>query len=253
MTLCFTQLDNPTNHLSMAPALSRLMGHSCTCHSGKRVNATCRHTTAALKALCVPGSFRSTKKMATQMGDVSRPDDQQPRSCGQPAVPATPQQATTPSPAPPRLSRESRNNSRNQFLRGFGDPQPRSPSPLRRGYGPQFAAPGAEDGQGGRGGRARDRRGGRRGRGRDRQGDRGGGAEDGQDDGGTEDGQDGGGDEDGLDGGGGGVPKRMCNGDNGCFAVSSFLFLIGIEVCKTFYQNKSLDGWKYKSKLNVSK
>ena len=28
----------------------------------------------------------------------------------------------------------------------------------------------------------------------------------------------------------GGVPKRMLNGDNGCFAVSSFLLLIGIEV-----------------------
>ena len=191
----------------MAPVLSRLMGHSCTCRSGKRVNATCRHTTAALKALCVPGSFRSTKKMATQMGDVSRPDDQQPRSCGQPAVPATPQQATTPTPAPPRLSRESRNNSRNQFLRGFGDPQPRSPPPLRRGYGPQFAAPGVEDGQGGDRGGAEDGQGGG--------GEGGGGAED---------------DQQSDDEGGGGVPKRMLNGANGCFAVSSFLFLIGIEV-----------------------
>ena len=189
----------------MAPVLNRLMGHSCTCRSGKRVNATCRHTTAALKALCVPGSFRSTKKMATQMGDVSRPDDQQPRSCGQPAVPATPQQATTPTPAPPRLSRESRINSRNQFLRGFGDPQPQSPPPLRRGYGPQFAAPGAE-----RGG-AED--------------EQGGGAEDGQDEG-AEDGGGGGAEQDQR----GGVPKRMLNGDNGCFAVSSFLLLIGIEV-----------------------
>ena len=184
------------------------MGHSCTCRSGKRVNATCRHTTAALKALCVPGSFRSTKKMATQMGDVSRPDDQQPRSCGQPAVPATPQQATNPTPAPPRLSRESRNNSRNQFLRGFGDPYPRSPPPLRQGYDPQFAVP---------------------------MGGRGEGAEDGQDDGGggPGDGQDGGGGDrhrDDVGGGGGNVPKCMCNGDNGCFAASAFLLLIGIEV-----------------------
>ena len=225
-TLCFTQLDNPTNHLSMAPILRRLMGHSCTCRSGKRVNSTCRHTTAALKALCVPGSFRSTKKMATQMGDVNRPDDQEPRSCGQPAVPATPQQATTPTPAPPRLSRESRNNARNQFLRGFGDPQPRSPSPLRRGYGPQFAAPGAQDGSPGGGG-ADDGQSGDRG---------GGGAEDGQDGeqggGGAEDGQDGG------DGGGGdNVPKRMLNGDNGCFAVSSFLFLVGIEADLNMHPN----------------
>ena len=66
-------------------------------------------------------------------------------------------------------------------------------------------------------------------------GGRGEGAEDGQDDGGggPGDGQDGGGGDqhrDDVGGGGGNVPKCMCNGDNGCFAASAFLLLIGIEV-----------------------
>ena len=89
MTLCFSTGPNPHNHLSMGPGLQRLMGHSCTGRSGKRVNATCAHISAAIKALCIPGSYRPTKKHATKLGDISRPDGEQPRSSGPPATATT--------------------------------------------------------------------------------------------------------------------------------------------------------------------
>ena len=178
-----------------------------------RVNSTCAHVNAALKALCIPSCFRSTKKMATMLGDPSVPDEHQPRSSGPPAVPPnTPACAVTPSAAPERLSPNTRVNSRDVFCTGFGRDEPPVAPAVRQGYSPDFAAPHGL-GRGGANGRGRGR-GNARGRGRGRRG-RGAGA-----------GRGGG----GMGGGGDRIqPKAMLNGINGCFGASAFLFLCAIE------------------------
>ena len=185
-----------------------------------RVNSTCAHVNAALKALCIPGCFRTTKKMATMLGDASVPDEHQPRSTGPPAVPPnTPTSAVTPSAAPERLSPNTRVNSRDVFCRGFGrDEAPVAPA-VRQGYGPDLAAPHGRGrgrdigrGRGRANGRGRGRANGRgRGRGRGAGAGRGGGGA-------------GGGDRNQPQ-----PPKAMLNGNNGCFGASAFLFLCAIE------------------------
>ena len=134
----------------MGPELQRFMAHSCDCRSGMRVNSTCAHVNAALKALCIPSCFRTTKKMATMLGDASLPDEHQPRSSGPPAVPpTTPASAVTPSIAPERLSANSRVNSRDVFCTGFGRVHPPVAPAVRQGYSPDLAAPlGMGNGQG---------------------------------------------------------------------------------------------------------
>ena len=204
-----------------------------------RVNSTCAHVNAALKALCIPSCFRTTKKMATMLGDASLPDEHQPRSSGPPAVPpTTPASAVTPSIAPERLSANSRVNSRDVFCTGFGRVHPPVAPAVRQGYSPDLAAPlgmGNGQGRGQANGRGRGRgRSGGAGRGGGGAGRGGGGA--GRGGGGRGAGRGGRGRGAGRGGGeigGGGrgqhqPPKAMLNGNNGCFGASAFLFLFAI-------------------------
>ena len=180
---------------------------------------------ASVKALNMPETIRSTKKPATMMGDISCPDGQQPRSSGQPAVPApTPEAAVTPRPPPPRVSRERRVLTRDVYVTGVDNPHLTVPTAIRVGFNPRLAAPLA-----GGVGRGEGRRGQRRGgvgRGGGQRGDgRGGGGQGGDRQG--EGGQGG----DGQDN----RPSAMLNNDgpgrgNGCFAASGFLLLVTIRV-----------------------
>ena len=138
MTKGFARRANPANHLHLGPGLMRLVFCHCTCKSGKRTNAGCCHSVAAVKALCCPGAFRSTKKNAARQYDINRPDAQQPVSGGLPAAPVTAQQVVVPRPRPPRVSRDTRANSRDFYCQGLQNLHLTPPLNPRAGYGAQF-------------------------------------------------------------------------------------------------------------------
>ena len=118
------------------------MAHHCTCEAGGRTNSACRHVNAAVTALCSPNSFRTTKRKEARLLDLNRPDEQQPRSAGPPAVPPSdPAHVTIPCQRAPPVSRDTRIHVRDDLCAGFYNDEPSIDPNFRAGFRASLAAP----------------------------------------------------------------------------------------------------------------
>lgn len=136
--------NNPANHLNLGRQLQRLVATQCNCPAGSRVNAWCAHVTAMVMVLVAPSVYRPPTKFSARLADPNLPDLQQPTMSGPHAMAAaSPEEAVTPPVLPPRVSRDTRANTRGQLLVDFGSAQPTIPSPLvfRAGFAPHLVPP----------------------------------------------------------------------------------------------------------------
>lgn len=143
----------------------------CSCPAGLRVNAWCAHVTSLVMVLVAPAVYRPPTKFNARLAHPLLPDLQQPTMSGpHPMAAATPEEAVTPTPLPPRVSRNTRVNSRDLLVVDFGTPQPTIPdaNTFRARFAPHLVPPNTPQPVvlPGTVGRGRRLRGGRLGRGR---------------------------------------------------------------------------------------